>query len=628
MSGLTAAERYKSLIQPLKDLALSFDVDISDCLGDYLDALLELSLSDTNFVEAALVIQGSTLVFGKKVDFLLQLVHETLDSLTAYQPHDGELKNKGNSTAARISSSREEEAMYLSFEPSLLVLDEVIAERCIKNNTKIVKYQGATRTTRFPSRNKARAVSQMARVSFGANASLSSINASRNSLLVMQTVVEQTSGRSGVKLCSSAVDAASGALIIMPFDLAGGSSRNCSVRMSLSTFSHKGKANEISAAHASEIYSAPAVEAAADEDSNNHMEPSCEDRVEEGLSGNKSLMNLTVSPIKARLSYEPDQLEAKKMVRKALLKSDPMAMLDPHCKHGISKPLRVGRSSALPKKKGAKEAKSEEGDADSVFFSPTELFYPNAFGNFIKSKLKPNPLPLQPQAALGSALEPFDDNGDDEYAVFRPDSFLEQEDGSNPIGSKTFAGQYFDPEDGDDFGAPNESEVGKCPGGSRADEMDGYEDICRAHLATFMRDAEAFSRDSQISIRVAAWSRRLEPILLKEETAPPFDIHRYCQHTTHLIAEETKKAKLYGIKKSGDPSGVEFDDIVRGCDRAEVGRIFLSCLQLINAGGVDVNVVPRGSDNILKLDEKYSGGKISVRDGLPHMFLKALPRSE
>ena len=327
MSGLTAAERYKSLIQPLKDLALSFDVDISDCLGEYLDALLELSLSDTNFVEAALVIQGSTLVFGKKVDFLLQLVHETLDSLSAYQPHDGELKNRGSS-AARISSSREEEAMYLSFEPSLLVLDEVIAERCIKNNTKIVKYQGATRTTRFPSRNKARAVSQMMRVSFGANASLSSINASRNSLLVMQTVVEQASGRSGVKLCSSAVDAASGALIIMPFDLAGGSSRNSSVRMSLSTFSNKGKANEISAAHASVIFSTPAVEAAADEDSNNHMEPSCEDRVEESLCGNKSLMNLTVSPIKARLSYEPDQRETKKLVRKALLKSDPMAMLD------------------------------------------------------------------------------------------------------------------------------------------------------------------------------------------------------------------------------------------------------------------------------------------------------------
>jgi hypothetical protein len=54
-------DKYKVLIQPLKDLALSFDIDISDCLDEYLDAL-DLSLADPNFAEAALVIQGMILV--------------------------------------------------------------------------------------------------------------------------------------------------------------------------------------------------------------------------------------------------------------------------------------------------------------------------------------------------------------------------------------------------------------------------------------------------------------------------------------------------------------------------------------------------------------------------------------
>jgi condensin-2 complex subunit H2 len=97
------SNRFKTLIQPIKELAANWDIDIADSLNDYLDELSRLSFrlddeeSDEeenpgsqkkkttkklNFAEAALLIQGSTMIYSKKVEYLYQLVLKSLETIT------------------------------------------------------------------------------------------------------------------------------------------------------------------------------------------------------------------------------------------------------------------------------------------------------------------------------------------------------------------------------------------------------------------------------------------------------------------------------------------------------------------------------------------------------------------
>ena len=76
---------YHNLIQPIQDLAQNWDINIADALTEYLDELDDVKIkfgSKTkalNFAEAALMIQGSTAVYSRKVEYLHRLVFQTLE---------------------------------------------------------------------------------------------------------------------------------------------------------------------------------------------------------------------------------------------------------------------------------------------------------------------------------------------------------------------------------------------------------------------------------------------------------------------------------------------------------------------------------------------------------------------
>ena len=99
--------RFAHLLQPIRDLALNWDIDVASALEDYLEDLDQLSIAlgpalksavlpggeddgeeesgtnSINFAEAALLIQGSALIYSKKVEFLHQLVMKALELLSA-----------------------------------------------------------------------------------------------------------------------------------------------------------------------------------------------------------------------------------------------------------------------------------------------------------------------------------------------------------------------------------------------------------------------------------------------------------------------------------------------------------------------------------------------------------------
>ncbi|EKX32603.1 hypothetical protein GUITHDRAFT_148517 [Guillardia theta CCMP2712] len=83
--------RFKHLLEPIRDLASNWNVDIAHDLEEYLNELemLQISLDGgntiMNFAEAALLIQGSTCVYSRKVEYLHRLVFAVLEIITDRQ---------------------------------------------------------------------------------------------------------------------------------------------------------------------------------------------------------------------------------------------------------------------------------------------------------------------------------------------------------------------------------------------------------------------------------------------------------------------------------------------------------------------------------------------------------------
>eukprot|EP01132_Coremiostelium_polycephalum_P003974 gene3974-4970_t len=112
--------RFKYLLQPIKDLAENWNIDISRELEDYLGELSEISFAfegehkTFNFAEAALLIQGSATVYSRKVDFLHDLLYQTLDLIR--QKKESSLEKNGGI----------DKDVNFDTEPEFLTLDDNI----------------------------------------------------------------------------------------------------------------------------------------------------------------------------------------------------------------------------------------------------------------------------------------------------------------------------------------------------------------------------------------------------------------------------------------------------------------------------------------------------------------------
>jgi hypothetical protein len=130
--------RFASLVQPIKDLAANWDIDIAENLSEYLEDLDHLritvdgSKTQLNFAEAALLIQGSTAVYSKKVEYLHQLVLKSLEFIT--QKRSNKI-GKDSSNSGKITDANDrsyDEDFLLNFgelsEAKDLLLDHLIEE--------------------------------------------------------------------------------------------------------------------------------------------------------------------------------------------------------------------------------------------------------------------------------------------------------------------------------------------------------------------------------------------------------------------------------------------------------------------------------------------------------------------
>ena len=124
--------RFKALIQPIKDIASNWDIDIAESLTDYLEELESLRISidggksNLNFAEAALLIQGSTAVYSKKVEYLHQLVLQSLEFITNKKATSSSLVSATQGKSSKHDS--DEDALLFENDASFLLLDHIVEE--------------------------------------------------------------------------------------------------------------------------------------------------------------------------------------------------------------------------------------------------------------------------------------------------------------------------------------------------------------------------------------------------------------------------------------------------------------------------------------------------------------------
>ena len=84
MISSQSEQRFAHLLEPIRDLAQNWSIDVAAELEDYISELESITISfedgkALDFAEAALLIQGSACVYSKKVEHLYTLVYNTLD---------------------------------------------------------------------------------------------------------------------------------------------------------------------------------------------------------------------------------------------------------------------------------------------------------------------------------------------------------------------------------------------------------------------------------------------------------------------------------------------------------------------------------------------------------------------
>ncbi|XP_055953541.1 condensin-2 complex subunit H2-like isoform X2 [Argiope bruennichi] len=90
MSRPKTTDAFSELLNPVKDPERSFAINIAELLQSYVKSFLEGSV---NFNSAALMIQGSSSIYGKKVEYLHNLATKLYASLLKHKKDDGAKKD-------------------------------------------------------------------------------------------------------------------------------------------------------------------------------------------------------------------------------------------------------------------------------------------------------------------------------------------------------------------------------------------------------------------------------------------------------------------------------------------------------------------------------------------------------
>jgi condensin-2 complex subunit H2 len=598
---------YAEFLKPIRDLAKNWDINIATALEDYLDELTDLSItldggaSKLNFAEAALLIQGTSVVYAKKVEYLYTLVYKTLEALTNKKKKEEEGKE------GKEGAPQEDELVF-DVELNFLLLDDMISEG--KNITLMDEDVDAIdnwehEDVEFGRGRSARRTSGMSNRRLSNASAISKGSAALNASLVADI------GSSGLRLMTSDVDG-QGA-ILLPGSNAFKTDDDEDYNDE-DGFNDVGDDDDLEGFDIGDDFQGNDFH---DDNNNNN---------------NRSLINAsTISAVSDTLgNIETLDNNTSTVSSKSNAKShnDPWTFANPNSAGTAKpKPLVAGKTYTLPpglvndalvQDTSALNESTESGNTSinkSSFVVEEEdltlkgLAYGKEFTYVAESIKKVAAKRKKSRNAGGrgfaypkraARIVEEDDNDDDgfdnnnDYDDDNGGDFQGNDERDShrmerkvPLQNKNIDGDQFE----EMFGGRGNNQEEKRYGSNPMDETmyeERFEALCKAHLRAFAAGAERYAAESQLSKRVTDWSGKLKPVLDSEEEREAFDIHKTGQVVLDVVDQEMDKRKGMGKNFSGDLNVVDFQTICDGKEQYDVCRLFLASLMLANAGNVSL----------------------------------------
>ncbi|XP_066040622.1 condensin-2 complex subunit H2 [Chamaea fasciata] len=563
--------RFLHLLQPIRDLTKNWEVDVAAQLGEYLEELDHICISfdngktTMNFMEAALLIQGSACIYSKKVEYLYMLVCQTLDCIsnkkreklpTSLGP-DGRdadatftdkeeqflsLDDIPESSQASVDMRRDQQPAAVNIVP-LTPMSLVPPEEGEKKENPLLSRRGEV----LASRRDFRINTSTPHASGAFLLELAGLSPTHLPQEPHLGTATATRGPWGVP------GAATGAAHLALHPAAAPGSAGCgpapvqALSFSEETGAAGGDDDDADAAGAL----------------GGHMEvtPAPSEHIEAHRSTPQARGYI--------LRERPPRQDPKSHSKE---EPDPWQSLDPFgdCEE---KPFRKGRPFLVPPgledTAGAKRkrraprklqdflrwfsalhggsAEGRRGRRRGPTFADLEVLYWRHFKERMAAHRK-----------LQSRGEP----------PWEPEQEQEQERGAG--GEEGADDDFVEHEDVE----PEDAEPEELGEGSPEPPEPGYEELVRRNVELFMASSQKFAQETELSQRIRLWEERMEPLLQEQEHRAPFSVRAYGHSLTQRCSEPGRWHSLASL--------------VAGQPPFEVCRYLLATLQLANDEEVEL----------------------------------------
>jgi condensin-2 complex subunit H2 len=596
--------------QPIKDLADNWNIDLEDELSEYMKQLenihegdLEnLSTGDVNFAEAAIVIQGSAMIYSKKVEYLYKLMFEVLDAIiskkrkehkaTSSVEEDG--KDADVSMSVPIDRDGSAHVDFIPLDDDMKVCDDKVLN---------LHEDGSLSYLEFLKRQRGKKI--------------------------LNQTIPKGKGINSFMLANSFIDP-SGFLYMDEDDGKLLRERTTEMSQTYSKTSTSGAEQKTSTADLLPIREEK-------DDTQKHESAGPNEGIDVEMQdinrqddfddddGDMDVVDDAIAPEQVPppatdVPQAPATPQPKADQKRVSNIPDPWEMLDPYDDSGSEQwhhPLKIG-NPCRKLSKAAIEKQTTKIDFLEVVYGvnvnkpkkPRYACFPENEED-IRKELTRRRLQRKREVGKGKNVSP---QGDDEILdqehMNQPDNENLGEEEKEPFG---FEENLFDAALHEDvnmnlnhddpiqmegrdevlggFEEPDlwaEDDVSDLEDDLPNNNPEGnaqsshprmtWEEQCRRKMDEFMKKLENFAEQTDLTVRVKEWETRIRPLLDEEESHPAYDIKEYGQNLMQTVERS-------GDKSTGKPK-IHFEQAMHGMEQFQVCRYFLATLQLANLGKV------------------------------------------
>eukprot|EP01083_Nonionella_stella_P071117 190838_1 len=588
--------RFAYLLQPIRDLAKNWNIDIATELEDYLAELEDLKISfeggstGLDFIEAALLIQGSACVYSRKVEYLYSLLYKTLDFIAERRKEDKRAKRQRDDPDGADGAEDWEdffkEAKHLDLGPED---DDTIDDTLFLSKPPTTLFN--LRMAIGEEKNDFKITCCLTHPCGALVVEAGSMNipdlANRYSTVPPEAMI-------------APIDKG---FVIQSADLTDEIKPDNPNPLVMDDFPEPIELIETMHNVSDSRPEFPEIQPVHMDGGHNNMDGGHMDDSDGGVADAED--------------GESDSDES----------DDPWALNDPHADGGmVSHPFRKTRPYRIPSKVNS----SFDADSDLQAEAFRHLMLTDVLGGVLARAYRTSALKttrLIDFSALfwhefrNRRLARRNRQRQRERAAYSGDASGGQVLDMGVAEASDSDGGGFSIEDLSHADRNDTWEMDKTDQDEKEfDEIESlertYEDLCREHIESYMRGAASYERHTTLARRVQAWEKRLMPILEEENGHPEFDIEKYGNHlleslSRHSTLDNAVVSEWGGQvgqdamsdvssvcsaddhhddidSQSSQSESIAFQSVMRKSAKYDVCRYFLAALELTNRGNISI----------------------------------------